>query len=133
MQQWELCWAVLTTVLLSLQAVSSAALERYARCIRRLANDWPSAWQLVCLADDKCRAEHLDAIKREIMVEDLTGRPTPPGWDRARPGSHETYANWNQRVGACAADGPCRYGRTHKCSRCGGDHRLLDCKTAAGG
>ena len=48
-------------------------------------------------------------------------------------GKDETCGNWNQRVGACAADGPCRYGRIHQCSRCGGDHRLLDCKTAAGG
>ena len=76
LQQWELCWAVLTRVLLSLQAVSSAALERYARCIRRLANDWPSAWHLVCLTNDKGRAEHLDGIKREIMVEDMrTSKP----------------------------------------------------------
>ena len=272
LQQWELCWAVLTTVLLSLQAVSAAALERYARCVRRLANDWPQAWHLVCLADDKCRAEHLDAIKREILVEDLAGRPTPPGWDRAHPwscvftkaamderywdhqvrhqavrwtcagsrgvplapdeqlattmpsgvagilplvegnlppatriptlttftdagrrpgklplspdekkrkreaqkdrkkkakqelawyrdsnpppaqlaimdkgakglgkahskgkGKDETCGNWNQKIGSCAAEGPCRYGRIHKCSRCGGDHRLVDCKVSAGG
>ena len=39
LQQWELCWAVLTTRLLSLQAVPAASLERYARSIHRRAND----------------------------------------------------------------------------------------------
>ena len=260
LQQWELCWAVLTTVLLSLQAVSAAALERYARCIRRLANDWSQAWHLVCLADDKCRAEHLDVIKREILVEDLAGRPTPSGWDRTHPWScvftiaamderywdhqvrhqaarwtcagsrgvplapdgqvatsipsgvagflprlegnqppaartpthtssperrkrkreaqknrkqkaiqelawlrssstpppaqratmnkgakglgkahstnknkDEICGNWNMKISSCTADGPCHYGRMHKCCRCGGEHRLVDCKASSEG
>ena len=37
--QWDLCWGVLTTALLSLQVVSAAALERYARTVRRLSTE----------------------------------------------------------------------------------------------
>ena len=45
----------------------------------------------------------------------------------------ETCGNWNLKISACSAEGPCRYGRMHKCSRCGGGHRLVDCKTSSEG
>ena len=83
--QWDLCWGVLTTALLSLQVVSSAALERYARSVRRLAAERPAAWHLVALADDKCRVEHLVAIRRKFTTEGAFGREVPVGGNRARP------------------------------------------------
>ena len=40
---------------------------------------------LVALADDKCRVEHMVAIKRKFTTEEALGREVPVGWDRARP------------------------------------------------
>ena len=36
-------------------------------------------------------------------------------------------SNWKARKGSCSGDGPCAFGRKHRCNQCGGDHRALNC------
>ena len=95
--------------------------------------------------DDKKRKQESQRMRKKWAKQVLAWFHSPPpvptqmaitdkgtGKDLGKTknkGKNETRANWNQRVGSCAAEGPCRYGRKHVCSRCGGDHKLLDCES----
>ena len=50
---------------------------------RSWQNQWPTAWHLVCLAEDKCRFEHFNRVKSRISL----GRAVPPMWDAGSPWS----------------------------------------------
>eukprot|EP00972_Heterocapsa_arctica_P087946 12968403-Heterocapsa_arctica.AAC.1 len=63
------------------------ALTRYARQVERLSKDWPTAWHLVYLADDKMRAEHLEKLRRRILLGIEQGDRPPPLWSDQRPWS----------------------------------------------
>ena len=62
--------------------------------------------------------------KREARPRAIPS-PRPPGPDSAR--AAECCRLWN--AGSCV-DGACPNGRTHRCSGCGGNHRLIDCNSA---
>ena len=76
-QQWLLSWRVFRTCALMLDIASLASLHAYEKCIERLVVQWPSAWGLICSADDKARAQHLDKIKRKF-VQDIANGGNPP-------------------------------------------------------
>ena len=48
---------------------SMAALALYEKAVERLTRLRPSAWHLVVAADDKCRAEHIERIRRSCEEE----------------------------------------------------------------
>ena len=54
-QAWLYCWRVFR--------VHEMPLDRYQRKIEKLATQRPTAWHLVCLAEDKCRFEHFNRLK----------------------------------------------------------------------
>jgi len=48
--------------------------------------------------------------------------------DKTKDNSKEICQTWNSRKGACAPDGPCRFGRRHVCNYpgCSATHRACD-------
>ena len=64
--QWLACWRVFKVAALALGIVSLAALQQYEKAIEKLTLQWPLAWGLIVLADDKGRARALgkDQTKR---------------------------------------------------------------------
>ena len=65
--------------------VSRAALEVYERTVERLASTWSDAWRRICVADDKCRAEHLTRVRRRVMQSVSAGGVRPPDRDPTAP------------------------------------------------
>eukprot|EP00971_Amphidinium_carterae_P330195 6463088-Amphidinium_carterae.1 len=71
-----------------LKIASLAALTAYERFMEKLTRMWPTAWHLVYSADDKCRAEHLERIRRSVVLDEACGKPMPEGYDPEHPWSH---------------------------------------------
>ena len=65
-QAWLHCWRVFRVARLMLKVAHVMPLDRYQRKIEKLAMQWPTAWHLVCLAEDKCRFEHFNRLKSRI-------------------------------------------------------------------
>ena len=80
-QAWLYCWRVFRVACLMLKVAHVMPLDRYQRKIEKLAMQWPTAWHLVCLAEDKCRFEHFNRLKSRIEFD------TPPLWDAGSPWS----------------------------------------------
>eukprot|EP00971_Amphidinium_carterae_P046637 918639-Amphidinium_carterae.1 len=89
-ESWRQAFKVLKTVLISLEAVSPARLERYADKIHRFARLYgPDFWGAVYAADVKMRQEHFERLRRRgaaigaggvgLATEDL------PTWDPTYP------------------------------------------------
>eukprot|EP00972_Heterocapsa_arctica_P010016 1471579-Heterocapsa_arctica.AAC.1 len=53
--------------------------------IEKLTRLWPSAWHLIVIADDKCRAEHLERLRRRTASSVAAGHPRPADWDPEQP------------------------------------------------
>lgn len=87
LQQWMASWRVFKVASISLRILSLAALQQYEKLIEKLTLHWPQAWGLIALADDKGRAERLEKIRRNIMVDLQAGRAAPVDWDEANPWS----------------------------------------------
>ena len=62
---------------LMLKVAHEMPLDRYHRKIEKLATQWPTAWHLVCLAEDKCRFEHFNRLKSRIEF-DISHEPLRP-------------------------------------------------------
>ena len=86
-EAWLFCWRVCRVACLMLKLAHEMPLDRYQRKIEKLATQWGSAWHLVCLAEDKCRFEHMNRLKARIDFDLSLGRPPPPLWDAAMPWS----------------------------------------------
>jgi hypothetical protein len=84
---WLVSWRVYRVAMIMLNMADEVALTRYARQVERLAKDWPTAWHLVYLADDKMRAEHLEKVRRRVILSIEQGDRPPPLWNLARPWS----------------------------------------------
>lgn len=82
---WVASWRVFVVAALMLGVVAEASLQAYERCIERLTRQWPTAWHLIVLADDKCRAEHLERLRRRTAAAVAEGGPRPSDWDPERP------------------------------------------------
>eukprot|EP00971_Amphidinium_carterae_P325337 6455557-Amphidinium_carterae.1 len=64
-ETWRASYRVLKTVLISLEAVSPARLERYGDLIVKLANQYGQGlWGSVYSADVKMRHEHMERLRR---------------------------------------------------------------------
>ena len=77
-QAWLCCWRVFRVACLMLKVAHVMPLDRYQRKIEKLAIQWPTAWYLVCLAEDKCMFEHFNRLKSRIVFDITLGRPAPP-------------------------------------------------------
>jgi hypothetical protein len=85
--QWLSSWRVFVTAMLMLSFATQSALQLYERNIERLSWLWPSCWHLIVLADDKCRAEHLERLRRRQGADIVRGVPAPPDFSAAAPWS----------------------------------------------
>ena len=86
-EAWLVSWRVYRVAFIMLNLADEVALTRYSRQIERLAKDWPTAWHLVYLADDKLRAEHFEKIRRNIVLSIKDGARPPLLWAEERPWS----------------------------------------------
>ena len=83
---WCACWRVFRTVLLMLchkpaipggprlPVATVACLEEYFDKVKELNDEYPEAWHLLMLAEDRCRGEHLDRLRRVLSRALLEGR-----------------------------------------------------------
>ena len=113
-----------------LKVAHEMRLDRYQRKIEKLATQWPTAWHLVCLAENKCRFEHFNRSKSRIEFDISLGRAAPPMWDAGSPWSaiflkaaedDETY--WDDNIRHPAMSWLAHGGRRSQSSRatgCGG-------------
>ena len=84
-QAWVTCWRVFRVACLMLQLIGETALSAYQQCIERLSQQWPEAWHLIALADDKMRMDGFERIRRATDAAVAAGGTTPPLWDTAKP------------------------------------------------
>ena len=87
LQQWMASWRVFKVAAISLGIVTLSALQQYEKLIERLTLHWPQAWGLIALADDKGRAERLEKLRRNVVVDVQAGRQAPLDWDENHPWS----------------------------------------------
>ena len=80
-EEWLDSWRVYRTVLISLGAVSSGALELYAEGIRRLVLLYPAAWGDILLAEEEMRFEHWDRMQEQLLVDPDPKYNTTRPWD----------------------------------------------------
>ncbi len=83
--QWKASFRVFSVGLLSLQVATALALQKYGRCIEKLAHDYPEAWHLVAAAENKMRAEYGEIIRTRITRDITEGLPAPETWDATHP------------------------------------------------
>ena len=79
------------------------------------------------------REMHSQAQNLEGLARNLERHYTRGKAHSKNKNKDEICGNWNLKISTCSAEGPCHYGRMHKCSRCGGGHRLVDCKASSEG
>lgn len=101
-EEWRSSWEVFAFAMEVLQAASRARLERYACHIRKLAGTYPEFWWIVAMADSRCRAEHLERVRRVSVVEHAAGRlpdfePERP-WDVVFREAAKDHAFWADNV-----------------------------------
>ncbi len=82
---WEASYRVFRCAAVMLGILSEAPLAAYASTISRLAAHWPTCWHLVATADDRCRAEHLERLRRQVVYDTSRGLPPPPLWAEKSP------------------------------------------------
>lgn len=81
---WLKCWRVYRTVLLMLRhapvpphgpkpVVTIACLEEYADKISELCAEFPECWHLVWQAEDRCRRDELERIRRSLVRARIEG------------------------------------------------------------
>ena len=83
---WHACWRVYANCLLMIvkqvvrmgQSVNKvvmtlAALEKYQESFRKLAVDLPECWHLCAIAEDRCRAEHFQRLRRKLILAHAKG------------------------------------------------------------
>ena len=103
LQQWLVSWRVFKAACICLNIVTLAALQLYEKVIEKLVLQWPKAWGLIAQADDKARAEKLEKIRRNIVLEVAAGA-TPREFTEDEPWTacfralalDETF--WNEQV-----------------------------------
>lgn len=63
-----------------LPVVTVACLEEYYDKVKELADEFPEAWHLVMIAEDRCRGEYFERLRRTLCRARLEGR-LPMGLD----------------------------------------------------
>ena len=81
---WYASWKVYCNTLLGLQVtrdggqkeavVTGACLEEYLEAFRKLVHQYPEAWHLAVVAEDRCRSEQFARIRRRLIQEHSDGR-----------------------------------------------------------
>eukprot|EP00435_Cladocopium_sp_Y103_P014410 s3330_g3.t1 len=75
---WTLSWKVYVNTLLTLEVVvgtkkvsiaSLSAMEEYHAMFRDLVKNYPEAWHLLVIAEDRCRGEHFPRVRRELEAQ----------------------------------------------------------------
>ena len=89
---WTLSWKVYVNTLLTLEVVvngtkmsvvSLSAMEEYHDMFRDLVKNYPEAWHLLVIAEDRCRGEHFPRVRRELEAQH--GRGLAPNFEPSRP------------------------------------------------
>jgi len=83
--QWQASWKVFLVAAISLDICSLASLLMYEKQIERLTVQGPRNWNLIAHADDKARAERLERLRRNLVIDAKEGRPIPSDFVEARP------------------------------------------------
>jgi hypothetical protein len=116
--QWLTSWRVFSAAMIMLGAASHSALTAYERALEKLTRQWPKAWHLITMADDKMRAEHWDRMKRRFFGDESRGSTMAMDWDAAAPWtcvirlSSEDDRFWNEQVRHPAASWMASGGRS---------------------
>ena len=103
-QGWLMCWRVFKTAALSIGCVTLAALMLYERNFEKLMTQWPKAWGLLAMADDKARGERLEKVRRKMVMDEKKGKTMPDDWSLAEPWTTcfrvvaTDEAFWNEQV-----------------------------------
>eukprot|EP00435_Cladocopium_sp_Y103_P016613 s3999_g4.t1 len=89
---WTLSWKVYVNTLLTLEVVvgtkkvsiaSLSAMEEYHDMFRDLVKNYPEAWHLLVIAEDRCRGEHFPGVRRELEAQHDRG--LAPNFEPKRP------------------------------------------------
>eukprot|EP00435_Cladocopium_sp_Y103_P054891 s40_g18.t1 len=89
---WTLSWKVYVNTLLTLEVVvgtkkvsiaSLSAMEEYHHMFRDLVKNYPEAWHLLVIAEDRCRGEHFPRVRRELEAQHDRG--LAPNFEPKRP------------------------------------------------
>ena len=103
---WEACWKVYEVILIMLQhppasdsgdpvdVISLIALEAYYEAFAQLCRENPESWHLCCAAEDRCRAEHIPRLARQIEAK--TGQL--PTWSQIFMAAAEDGTYWDREV-----------------------------------
>eukprot|EP00435_Cladocopium_sp_Y103_P054001 s826_g17.t1 len=103
-QMWQASWRVFRVAAISLDVCSLAALIAYEKVIERLTVQWPRNWSLICYADDKARAERLERVRRQIVLDKGNGKTIPADFTEEKPWSTcfrlvaQDEICWNEQV-----------------------------------
>ena len=84
-EAWKACWRVYRTILLMLKyepnaagisypVINVAALEEYLDKISELHQEFPECWHLVLQAEDRCRGEQFERVRRDLIRARVEGR-----------------------------------------------------------
>ena len=95
-EAWLFCWNVFRVACIMVGIADATPLDRYSKKIQTLERQWPSAWHLIYLADDKARYEHFNRLKSKIEFDIEAGGPAPPMWNPDAP--------WNATFWLAAED-----------------------------
>lgn len=102
--QWQASWKVFKVAAISLDICSIASLLLYEKAIEKMTIQWPKNWGLIAHADDKARAERLERVRRQLVVDSKNSKNVPTDFTEEKPWSvvfrlvsqDETY--WNDQV-----------------------------------
>ena len=108
-QAWLSSWRVFKCACIMLDILNLASLSRYEAAIEKMVRQWPSAWGLICSAEDKARSERWMRLHRRTLSDRDTGRQVPHDWTEERPWSSlltmlaADYEFWSEQVHVPAA------------------------------
>ena len=108
---WTQSWKVYVNTLLTLEVevagakvpvVSLSAMEEYHDMFRDLVKNYPEAWHLLVIAEDRCRGEHFPRVRRELEAQHTRGlapnfEPKRP-WDEVFRTSARDREYWDRQV-----------------------------------
>ena len=67
--QWRVCYRLLRTALLMMDAVGLASLHGYEMQVERLSRLYPSAWHLIYSADEVARSAHANRLRYKVLMD----------------------------------------------------------------
>lgn len=90
-EEWKKSWRVFVFAMVVIGAASRSRLTKYELRIQKLHETYPKFWWIIGLADIRMRSEHLERIRRRLMM----AAPAPvPGVVPAR-GAYDPAKPWD--------------------------------------